>query len=72
MEECLRLAELARTRTKALKVRDRRTKALVLTITISGGLAMLQQGEDAQYLTARADRALYQSKQAGRDRITCA
>lgn len=72
MEECFRLAEVARTRTKALKVRDRRTKAVVLTITISGGLAMLQQGEDAQYLTARADRALYQSKQAGRDRITCA
>ncbi|MDR3371625.1 GGDEF domain-containing protein [Rhodoferax sp.] len=72
VEECLRLAELVRTRTKALKIRDRRTQAVVLTITISGGLAMLRQDEDAQALTTRADRALYQSKQDGRDRITCA
>ena len=72
VEECLRLAELVRTRTKALKIRDRRTQAVVLTITISGGLAMLQPGEDAQTLTTRADGALYQSKQDGRDRITCA
>ena len=71
VKECHRLAELVRTRTKALKIRDRRTQAVVLTITISAGLAMQQQGEDAQTLTTRADRALYQSKQDGRDRITC-
>jgi diguanylate cyclase len=70
--ECLRLAELVRTRTKALKIRDRRTQEVVLTIALSGGLAVLQQGEDAQALTMLADRALYQSKQDGRDRITCA
>jgi diguanylate cyclase len=72
VEECLRLAELVRTRTKALKIRDRRTQAVVLTITVSGGLAMWLQSEDAQTLTMRADRALYQSKQGGRNRITCA
>ena len=72
IEECLRLAELVRARTKALKIRDRRTQAVVLTITISGGIAVLQQDEDAHALITRADRALYQSKQDGRDRITCA
>jgi diguanylate cyclase len=72
VEECLRLAELVRTRTQALKIRDRRTQAVVLTVTVSGGLAMWLQGEDSQALTTRADRALYQSKQDGRNRITCA
>ncbi len=70
-EECHKLAELVRARTKALKIRDRRTQAVVLTITISGGVALRQAGEDAQALTARADAALYRSKQDGRDRITC-
>lgn len=71
LNECQRLAELVRTRTKALKIRDRRTQEVVLTITLSGGLAVAQQGDDAQALIMRADRALYQSKQDGRDRITC-
>lgn len=71
-EECLKLAELVRLRTKALKIRDRRTQAVVLTVTLSGGLALCQGDEDAQSLTARADAALYRSKQDGRDRITCA
>ncbi len=70
--DSLKLAELVRLRTKALKVRDRRTQELVLTVTISGGVALMQAGDDAQTLTARADAALYRSKQAGRDRVTCA
>ncbi len=71
-EESLKLAELVRLHTKALKIRDRRTQAVVLTVTISGGLALHQSDEDAQALIARADTALYRSKQDGRDRITCA
>jgi diguanylate cyclase len=70
--ECLQLAEQLRSRTQALKVRDRRTQAVVLRVTISGGLALLQPGDDAHALTARADAALYRSKQDGRDRVTCA
>ncbi|MCW2313288.1 GGDEF domain-containing protein [Rhodoferax antarcticus] len=70
-DECHKLAELVRTRTKALKVRDRRTQAVVLTVTISGGMALHQAGEDAHSLTVRADAALYRSKQVGRDHITC-
>jgi len=72
MEECLQVAELVRARTKALKVRDRRTQALVLTVTISGGVALAQPEDDTHSLTARADAALYRAKQDGRDRITCA
>ena len=71
-EECLQVAELVRARTKALKIRDRRTHALVLTITMSGGMALAEHEDDTHSLTARADAALYRSKQDGRDRITCA
>ena len=71
-DEAVKMAELVRTRTKALKIRDRRTQAVVLTVTISGGVAVMQAGDDSQALTARADAALYQSKQNGRDQITCA
>lgn len=71
-EECLKLAELVRARTKALKIRDRRTQAVVLTVTLSAGLALHEAGEDACSLTARADAALYRSKQDGRNRVTCA
>ncbi|MDD2880100.1 MAG: GGDEF domain-containing protein [Rhodoferax sp.] len=72
LAQCQKLAELVCAHTRAMKIRDRRTKAVVLTVTISGGVATMRQGDDAQALIARADAALYQSKQAGRDRITCA
>ena len=71
-QACFKVAELVRVRTKALKIRDRRTQELVLTVTISGGMAMVQPNDDGHTLTARADAALYQSKQDGRDRITYA
>lgn len=37
--------------------------------SISGGLAMREQGETLDRLTTRADRALYAAKLAGRDRV---
>jgi diguanylate cyclase len=70
--EALQLAELLRTRTKAMKVRNRSTNEVMLTITISGGIAIARAGEDGASLIARADAALYRSKQAGRDRLTTA
>ncbi len=55
-----------------MKIRDRHAKAVVLTVTVSGGVATLQAGDGAQTLRARSDAALYQSKQTGRARVTCA
>jgi diguanylate cyclase len=72
LAQCQQLAELVRSHTKAMKIRDRRTKEVVLTVTISAGVATMEAADDAQTLTARADGALYQSKQAGRDCVTCA
>lgn len=40
-----------------------------LSITISGGVAAAVPGDDPQTLMARADRALYAAKSAGRDRV---
>ena len=42
---------------------------LQIPITVSIGLTGWQAGEDQHALLARADRALYQAKQAGRDRV---
>ncbi len=66
------VAENIRQRVKALKVRHRKTQEVVLTFTVSAGVATIAQGDRPDTLIARADSALYQSKQNGRDRVTCA
>jgi diguanylate cyclase len=70
LERTAQLAEDVRLRTKAMKIRDRRTQDVVLTVTISGGVAAWHPGDDAAALVQRADSALYQSKNTGRDRVT--
>ncbi len=70
LDRSTQLAEDVRLRTKAMKIRDRRTQDVLLTVTLSGGVAVLQPGDDAAALVQRADAALYRSKQSGRDRVT--
>ena len=72
LQECVALTELVLSRAKALKVRDRRTRAVVLTVTMSAGVTMMAPEDDAQALTVRADSALYEFKQNGPDQFTCA
>jgi diguanylate cyclase len=67
----LRLAETVRRRAKEMKIRDRRTQQVVLSVTVSAGVAAMRRGDDPSSWIARADGALYGSKQAGRDRVTC-
>lgn len=57
---------------RSMKVRHRTSGQLVGTVTVSGGLAVWQPGEDSTALIASADAALYRSKRAGRDRLTLA
>ncbi len=66
------LAEVVRQRTKAMKIRNRKTQDVLLTVTVSAGVAGMRSGDDGLSLIARADAALYQSKQEGRDRVSCA
>ena len=70
LDECVEVAELVRARTKAMKIRNRKTQEVLLTVTISGGVAGMRPGDDAAALISRADAALYASKNAGRDRVT--
>jgi diguanylate cyclase len=70
LEAGIQLAEFVRQKTRSMKIRDRRTQEVVLTVSISGGIAALQHKEDGTTLVSRADAALYKSKQGGRDRIT--
>ena len=64
------VAELVRQRVKGIKIRDRRASGEGIAITISGGLAAIRPGDDIKSVIDRADRALYQAKMAGRDRIS--
>jgi diguanylate cyclase len=57
---------------KGMKIRQRSTGNRIGSITLSGGVAHWRNGEDAAALTARADAALYRSKQEGRDRVSVA
>ncbi|MDE2367689.1 MAG: diguanylate cyclase [Burkholderiales bacterium] len=68
-QQATEVAEAVRMRTKSMRLRDRRTQDVVLTVTISGGVAQLAPDDDAYSLMARADAALYRSKAAGRDRV---
>ncbi len=72
LADAARLADQVRQRAKAMKIRNRSTQEVLFTVTISGGVAALRPGDDAQALIARADGALYQSKNGGRDRVSCA
>lgn len=66
------VAEAVRTRARAMRLRDRQTREIVVQVTVSAGVAAWQPGEDEQAFVACADAALYRSKETGRDRVTVA
>ncbi len=72
LDTALAVAEASRERVMGTKVRDRRSRDVVLVVTISAGVSAMQPGDDAPSLIARADGALYAAKQAGRNRVNCA
>ena len=66
------LAEAVLAGVRRMRVRQRNTDKIILTVTVSAGVAALLPGDDAAAIISRADAALYRSKQAGRDRVTTA
>lgn len=72
VDESAQLAQAVLRRARAMRIRDRRTKQVVMRVTVSAGVAAMHCGDDASSWIARADDALYKSKQAGRDRVTLA
>ncbi len=71
LDQSIQLAEAVRTRIKAMKIRNRTTQEVLLTVTISGGVAEMKTDDDAAALISRADAALYVAKNGGRDRVSC-
>lgn len=69
LDKSVQLAEAVRKRTKAMKIRNRTTQEVLLTVTISGGVTAMKPDDDAASLISRADAALYAAKNAGRDRV---
>jgi diguanylate cyclase len=66
----LAIAENLRETVAALEIPLRTEQAIRVTISI--GVAMSDDHPDYQYLIDRADRALYQAKEAGRNRVVSA
>lgn len=54
---------------KALSVLSQAGDGAQIRVTVSIGVAEIQDGESAEALVARADAALYAAKDAGRDRV---
>ncbi|HEV3497452.1 MAG TPA: GGDEF domain-containing protein, partial [Actinomycetes bacterium] len=54
---------------QAVEIIDRLRVATPLAQTFSAGVAMWHGDETSDQIVARADRALYQAKQAGRDQV---
>ncbi|MBY0469161.1 MAG: GGDEF domain-containing protein [Burkholderiaceae bacterium] len=69
LDKSVQLAEAVRNRTKAMKIRNRTTQEVLLTVTISGGVTAMKPDDDAASLISRADAALYAAKNSGRDRV---
>lgn len=67
-----RLLNEARQEIASRVLKRRSTNEDLGTVTISVGIAQRDYGEDAFDLLDRADKALYQSKNGGRNMVTCA
>ena len=72
VEKAAQVAEQVRTRTRGIRLRNRSTQAVELTVTVSAGVAGWSPGLDAHALVESADAALYRAKTSGRDRVMVA
>ena len=72
LNKAVQLAESVRSRTRGIRLRNRATQEVALTVTVSAGVAAWRPGDDADSLVSCADAALYRSKANGRDRVMVA
>lgn len=72
LDEAQRIADKIRTTVEKISIKNSLKNESVANITISLGVASYTQGESMLEFVARADSALYQSKHAGRNRVSVA
>ncbi len=72
LQDAERVADYLRTSLATKKITKRGTNEIVGTVTISIGVAQYIPGEDSDALVSRADEALYEAKQTGRNKVVCA
>lgn len=72
LEEAQRIADKIRATVEKISIKNSLKNENIANITISLGVASYTQGESMTEFVARADSALYQSKNAGRNRVSIA
>lgn len=72
LEEAQRIADKIRATVEKINIKNSVKNESIANITISLGVASYTQGESMVEFVARADSALYQSKHAGRNRVSVA
>lgn len=65
------LAERLRNYLASMRIVDKRSGQRLRRVTVSFGLARLQDEDDAQSLLRRADALLYEAKEGGRNMVKC-
>ena len=69
LEACAEAAERIRRRISEARLTRRTTGEEISSVTVSVGVAQFRMGESADRMIERCDRALYQAKRAGRNRV---
>ena len=69
LDACTEAAERVRRRISEARLTRRTTGEELTSVTVSIGVARFRMGESADRLIERCDRALYQAKRSGRNRV---
>ena len=69
IEGAMKIADILREAIKAKDIKNRKTGETLTRVTTSAGVAQLQDDEKIKDWVERADKALYQAKRKGRDRV---
>ena len=71
IKEAVTIAEGIRQRLRKLRIKIKSSDQVLDNISASFGIAQFQLGESQMSLIDRADKALYQAKDSGRNRVAC-